>query len=50
MSLSKRWSIVGDARYTPIETRSEVRFIGTSSRAEIDVKPLVISTGIAFRF
>jgi hypothetical protein len=27
MSLSKRWSILGDARYTPIETRSEVRFI-----------------------
>jgi outer membrane protein W len=50
ISLSKRWSVIGDARYTPIETRSEARFIGTSSRAEIDVKPLVISTGIAFRF
>jgi hypothetical protein len=27
MSLSKRWSIIGDTRYTPIETRWEVRFI-----------------------
>jgi outer membrane protein W len=49
-SLSKRWSIIGDARYTPIETRSTAQFTGTASRAEIDVKPLVISTGIAFRF
>ncbi len=50
ISLSKRWSIFGDARYTPIETRSRATFTGTTSSARIDVKPLVLSTGIAFRF
>ena len=50
LSLSKRWSLLGDARYTPIETRSNVTFIGASSTARVDVKPLIVSTGIAFRF
>ena len=50
IALSRRWSIVGDARYTPIESRASVTFTGTASSAEIDVKPLVVSTGIAFRF
>ncbi len=50
ISLSKRWSVLGDARYTPIESRSYATFIGTSSKATIHVKPLIVSTGIAFRF
>ena len=50
LSLSKRWSVLGDARYTPIETRSNVTFVGASSTARVDVKPLTVSTGIAFRF
>jgi outer membrane protein W len=50
ISLSRRWSVLGDARYTPIETHSRVTFLGTGSSAQIDVKPLVVSTGIAFRF
>jgi outer membrane protein len=50
LSLSKRWSLLGDARYTPIETHSRVTFGGTTSTARIDVKPLVVSTGIALRF
>lgn len=49
-SLSKRWSILGDARYTPIESRSKVTFVGTTSTAEINVKPLVVSAGIGIRF
>lgn len=49
LSLSKRWSVLGDARYTPIETRSNVTFVGASA-ARVDVKPLVVSGGIAFRF
>ncbi len=49
-SLSRRWSALVDARYTPIETRSRVTFPGTGSSARIDVKPLIVSTGIAFRF
>ena len=50
LSLSKRWSILGDARYTPMETRSKATFIGASSTARVDVKPLIVSAGIAFRF
>lgn len=50
LSLSRRWSVLADARYTPIETRARATFPGTSSSAQIAVKPLVVSTGIAFRF
>ena len=50
LSLSKRWSVLGDARYTPIETRSNVTFVGAGSTARVDVKSLVVSAGIAFRF
>lgn len=50
ISLSKRFSVYGDARYTPIETRSRVTFGGTGSSARIDEKPLIVSTGIAFKF
>jgi len=50
LSLSKRWSVLGDARYTPIETRSNVTFVGAGSTARVDVKPLVVSAGIAYRF
>jgi outer membrane protein W len=49
ISLSSRWSVLADARYTPIETQSRVMFSGGSA-SRIDVKPLVVSTGIAFRF
>jgi len=47
---SKRWSVLADARYTPIESRSRVTFIGGGSEAEIHVKPLIVSVGIGFRF
>lgn len=50
VSLSRRFSLLGDARYTPIETQARATFTGTSSTAKIAVKPLVISTGIAFHF
>lgn len=50
LSLSKRWSLYGDARYTPIESRSRFTFIGAASSAKVDVKPLIVSTGIAYRF
>jgi outer membrane protein W len=50
LSLSRRFSIVGDARYTPIETHARAAFSGTSSDAQIAVKPLVVATGIAFHF
>ena len=48
--LSRRFSVVGDARYTPIETHARATFTGTGTTAQIAVKPLVVSTGIAFHF
>ncbi len=50
LSLSKRWSILADARYTPIESKSHVTFVGVNSEAEIRVRPLIVSAGIGFRF
>ncbi len=50
MRLSRRFSIVGDARYTPIETHASATFSGTGASAQIAVKPLVVATGIAFHF
>lgn len=50
LSLSRRWSILGDARYTPIESRSRVTFVGANSTAKLAVRPLVVSAGLAVRF
>jgi outer membrane protein len=50
VQLSKRWSILGDARYIPIETKSEAAFIGTSSSVKMNVRPLIVSTGLSWRF
>ena len=49
-SLSSRWSLTGDARYVPIETSGSVRFGDGASEAELDVRPLVVGFGIAYRF
>ena len=50
LRLSRRFSIAGDARYTPIETHARATFTGTGTSAQIAVKPLVVATGIAFHF
>jgi outer membrane protein len=47
---SKRWSAYGDARYTPIETQAVARFTGTVDEINIDVRPLVVSFGLAYHF
>jgi outer membrane protein W len=47
---SKRFSATADARYTPIETQAKATFTGTESSVKIDVKPLVVSFGIAYHF
>ena len=49
--LSKRFSASADARYTPIESEARATFIGTErTTVKIDVKPLVVSFGIAYHF
>lgn len=49
LHLSKRWSIYGDARYVPVESTATANFPGTATRIELDVKPLIVSAGIAWR-
>lgn len=50
IKVSPRWSIVGDARYIPVETSARVTFPGTLSETDIHVRPLIISTGLSWRF
>jgi outer membrane protein len=49
-NLSKRFGIYGDARYIPVETKSTASFTGTSSAVTLNVRPLIVSGGIAWRF
>jgi outer membrane protein len=49
-NLSKRFGIYGDARYIPVETKSTASFVGTSSEVKMNVRPLIVSGGIAWRF
>lgn len=49
-SLGKRWSLFGDARYIPIETNSRAVFVGTTSAVKISIRPLIVSTGVAYHF
>ena len=48
--MSRRWSLLADARYTPIETTARATFGSTGAREHIDVKPLVVSFGAAVHF
>ena len=50
MHVSRKWSLFGDARYVPVETSSRARFIGTTNSARLNVRPLIVSTGIAYHF
>jgi outer membrane protein len=49
-NLSKRFGIYGDARYIPVETKSTATFVGTSSAVKMNVRPLIVSGGVAWRF
>ncbi len=46
----KKWSAVADVRYIPIETSSRARFTGTASAVELNVRPVILGTGIAYHF
>lgn len=50
LSLGRKWSLYGDARYVPLETKSRATFVGANSTTEISVRPLLVSTGIAYHF
>jgi outer membrane protein len=49
-NLSKRFGIYGDARYIPVETKSTASFVGTPSSVQMNVRPLIVAGGIAWRF
>lgn len=49
--ISSRWSFNADARYIPVESQGTVRFLGVNpTRADIDVRPLVIGLGIVYHY
>jgi outer membrane protein W len=50
LSLSKKFSVLGDARYVPMETKAEVTFPGTPARTDMNVRPLIVSFGLGYRF
>ncbi|MDP9361950.1 MAG: hypothetical protein M3P29_10910 [Acidobacteriota bacterium] len=50
MHISKRWSVVDDGRYIPIETKSTATFAGTPSSVKMNVRPLIVFTGLSWRF
>ena len=49
-SLARKWSLLGDARYVPIETKSRVSFPGTSSGLNMNVRPLIVSFGAGYKW
>jgi outer membrane protein len=49
-NLGKRWGIFGDARYVPVESKATATFVGTSASVKMNVRPLIVSTGLAWRF
>jgi outer membrane protein len=48
--LARRWGIFADARYIPVESQSTATFVGTPSSVTMNVRPLIVSTGVAWRF
>src|SRR5258706_1939088 len=49
INLAKRWGIFGDARYVPVESKSSATFVGTPSSVKMNVRPLIVSAGLAWR-
>lgn len=49
-SLARKWSLLGDARYVPMETNSTVTFPGTATSLKMHVRPLIVSFGAGYKF
>ena len=50
IALARKWSLLADARYVPMETNSAVTFPGTSSSLKMHVRPLIASFGAGYKF
>jgi outer membrane protein len=48
--VARKWSLLADARYVPMETNSRVTFPGTTSSLDMHVRPLIVSFGLGYRF
>ena len=47
---SDRWSLIGDVRYVPVETKGTTTFVGSTSSIRLQVKPLIAGFGVVYRF
>lgn len=50
LRLSDKWSVIADARYIAIETRTKATFVGTNAVTELHVRPLIVGVGVGYRF
>ena len=49
-NLGRRWNLLADARYVPIESKSRTTFPGTASSVDLSVRPAIVSFGLGYRF
>jgi len=49
-NLGRRWNLLADARYVPIESKSRTTFPGTPSSVDLSVRPAIVSFGLGYRF
>jgi outer membrane protein W len=49
-NLGRRWNLLADARYVPIETKSRATFLGTTSSVDLSLRPAIVSFGLGYRF
>lgn len=50
LNISKKWNVLVDGRYVPIESKSKTTFPGTSSSINLSVRPTILSFGLGYRF
>ncbi|HYS53820.1 MAG TPA: OmpW family outer membrane protein [Thermoanaerobaculia bacterium] len=49
-NLGRRWNLLADVRYVPIETTSRATFSGAASSVDLHVRPAIVSFGLGYRF
>jgi outer membrane protein W len=49
-SFSDRLFLNADARYMPLETRGQIRFVGPGDEQNLRVNPVIVSAGLGYRF
>jgi outer membrane protein W len=49
-SFTDRLFLNADARYMPLETRGQIRFVGPGDEQNLRVNPVIVSAGLGYRF